>query len=1176
MNKKSPSNVGRGRKGSNIFNQFLFTVILLLLITFTHGQSQEQDDIPFVFVPDALQDLDATVFSSEINKIGNEKTTKLDDDVFYIGGNGTLFFQDPSDISSSVRTSVEWVPSQKEKDSCSNLPQGTKDNCQNYIGNIQPYNDTHMLLCGTMALSPKNQLLNIMDGTLAEGDAMNDIPFTALCSVNAADSKTSILASKGGPFSSIVSTTRRMRSKMSLVKTLKNNQVLQTIAGNDQLIEGDPDFVASFEAEDRQAKGDVAKKIYLVFTEKATEPGTNKRASRIAQVCANDIGGKHNNRGKWTSFLKVRLVCQTNEDAPFAFDIVQHLVVHDGILYGTFTTQSKAVRMSAVCAFRLSDVQNAFKSNRFWSLSDGEVSTYSYKVDDSMTGTLVDPPSMPGMCSYPGMMGVQDATSHDFPPAFVNSILEHPLVVDKIFPVNPWTIARSASSPVYGPLFYQKEEQFTQLAIEEVESLEGMKHKMLYVGTESGKVLKLAVLPQTGDNRKSPVLHLADYKVADDEIVSLHLSTQHKSLYLDTKANVVQIPRSNCEQYTCEFCDPCTMCLLAKDPLCVWNTASRVCTSSRTGNPADLLQSLTGDASQCSAFQDIEIQKKIPEFGSTVILGHSIKERPISATWYNGTVQLSKDSPLDYELTKDGRLEIPNFRSEDATTYTCEYRINDVLVGRQIISFSQSPIITPQPPTVLPTPKITDGTKPAPPVREPPTKPDETSAGGSLYPTSPGNTTPHPDDVTTTDVIIPTNQSLTANVATLGFIIVTVLILFLLAALLFVWCFKKKKRSKQYAPANDEESEIKTNGNNKSDVIEKLDLNNRNNSNYSRYKYKQDVRMSDKTKEPLLVDARPLATVQPMQHSTNLNDMECYSGKDEEENDSDSSPSPPLDMVDGMEPRPIAASPPRKMPQRTKSIPAQKVFITMGDEKLRWSTIRRGKEAGTYIFEVKLPTSNSGLEYLDIDMSSLTPQSQSVSSRSKLASPTSSETTPTNNDPASPTLTANVEAELHQRRLFGPSDRDHTASPSFGDTDSDSTLTNSRFQDDSFNGSRNSTPRLTPRDGDGVASPLLSSSYNSRLIRRPDSAKSNASTRSNNSTKAAKAVTLDWRQSMPPPSTASVVPTTTTAAPSLRLEPARADKSPTSTASSLSSTSSSADKYRTAPPSPLLRDRLSS
>ena len=72
---------------------------------------------------------------------------------------------------------------------------------------------------------------------------MSDIPFTALCSVNAADSKTSILASKGGPFSSIVSTTRRMRSKMSLVKTLKNNQVLQTIAGNDQLIEGENDLL---------------------------------------------------------------------------------------------------------------------------------------------------------------------------------------------------------------------------------------------------------------------------------------------------------------------------------------------------------------------------------------------------------------------------------------------------------------------------------------------------------------------------------------------------------------------------------------------------------------------------------------------------------------------------------------------------------------------------------------------------------------------------------------------------------------------------------------------------------------------------------------------------------------------------------------------------------------------
>ena len=59
----------------------------------------------------------------------------------------------------------------------------------------------------------------------------------------------------------------------------------------------------------------------------------------LLQVCANDMGGKYSARDKWTSFLKVRLVCQTNEDVPFVFDIIQHLVVHDGILYGTFTTQ---------------------------------------------------------------------------------------------------------------------------------------------------------------------------------------------------------------------------------------------------------------------------------------------------------------------------------------------------------------------------------------------------------------------------------------------------------------------------------------------------------------------------------------------------------------------------------------------------------------------------------------------------------------------------------------------------------------------------------------------------------------------------------------------------------------------------------------------------------------------
>ena len=126
--------------------------------------------------------------------------------------------------------------------------------------------------------------------------------------------------------------------------------------------------------------------------------------SRIARVCKHDRGGPHKFRYRWTSFLKARLNCSVAGDYPFYFNEIRksidpagaggcfppvqlrscesmafiHWVVatvaesmagpyesrHNGkrvdVMYATFTTPANAISGSAVCAFRLHDVERVF------------------------------------------------------------------------------------------------------------------------------------------------------------------------------------------------------------------------------------------------------------------------------------------------------------------------------------------------------------------------------------------------------------------------------------------------------------------------------------------------------------------------------------------------------------------------------------------------------------------------------------------------------------------------------------------------------------------------------------------------------------------------------------------------------------------------------------------------
>ncbi len=136
-----------------------------------------------------------------------------------------------------------------------------------------------------------------------------------------------------------------------------------------------PDFVGSF---------DHADFVYFFFREPAVEYINCGKSvfSRVARVCKKDQGGPNSRSSvSWTSFLKARLNCSVPGEYPFYFDDIQGMTPlvkgryglgsgigddsdndddQELVLYATFSTPVNSIGASAVCAFRLRDISDAF------------------------------------------------------------------------------------------------------------------------------------------------------------------------------------------------------------------------------------------------------------------------------------------------------------------------------------------------------------------------------------------------------------------------------------------------------------------------------------------------------------------------------------------------------------------------------------------------------------------------------------------------------------------------------------------------------------------------------------------------------------------------------------------------------------------------------------------------
>ncbi|XP_023230473.1 semaphorin-1A-like [Centruroides sculpturatus] len=289
--------------------------------------------------------------------------------------------------------------------------------------------------------------------------------------------------------------------------------------------------------------------------------------SRVARVCTKDQGdGTSGVKGKqWTSFLKSRLNCSIPGNFPFYFDEIQsttHIV--EGtygeekaqLLYAVFTTPQNSLTGSAVCAFRLQDIQRTF---------DGDFKGQKDKDSNWLPVPSADVPMpRPGTCVN---------NSKTLPAQTIQFIHKHTLM-DQAVPAF-WQY------PVVVHTGYSY--RLTHIAVDpQIETADGKKYDVLFIGTDNGKVIKALNAGSANANGKVIPVIIEEIQVFSSKTPITNLLVYHtlynNRLMVVSHREIVTIPLHNCKQRA----RTCRDCVGLQDPYCAWEKTQKKCTSSRS------------------------------------------------------------------------------------------------------------------------------------------------------------------------------------------------------------------------------------------------------------------------------------------------------------------------------------------------------------------------------------------------------------------------------------------------------------------------------------------------------------------------------------------------------------------------------------------------------------------
>ncbi|XP_051260270.1 semaphorin-5B isoform X2 [Dicentrarchus labrax] len=458
----------------------------------------------------------------------SQLTLDLTRNELIVGARNYLFRLDLSNMS--LIQATEWAPDEDTRRSCQSKGK-TEIECQNYI-RVLLVNKTEVMTCGTNAFQP----LCITREVGNMSSVLERLNGVARCPYDPRHNSTAVVTESGELYAAtVIDFSGR---DPVIYRSLGGMPPLRTAQYNSKWL-NEPHFISAY---------DIGLFTFFFLRENAVEHDCGKTVySRVARVCKNDIGGRFLLEDTWTTFMKARLNCSRSGEIPFYYNELQSTfyLPEQDLIYGIFTTNVNSIAASAVCAFNLSAITQAF--NGPFRSQENPRSTWlptPNPIHNFQCGTINDEGPNEGLTER----SLQDAQR-----LYLMNDVVQPESVD--------------------PLVMQDDVRFSNLVVDIVQGMDTLYHVM-YISTEYGTILKALATP----NKNLQGCYLEEMELLPsgvrEPILSLQILHSDRSLFVGLNNRVLKIPLERCSTYKTE-----TLCLEARDPYCGWDFRQRRCTT---------------------------------------------------------------------------------------------------------------------------------------------------------------------------------------------------------------------------------------------------------------------------------------------------------------------------------------------------------------------------------------------------------------------------------------------------------------------------------------------------------------------------------------------------------------------------------------------------------------------
>ncbi|KAJ8259808.1 hypothetical protein GJAV_G00173690 [Gymnothorax javanicus] len=633
-----------------------------------------------------------------------------DHDRMYVGSKDYILSLDLHDINKEPLI-IHWPVPPQRKTECILSGKDTNGECGNFIRLIEPWNRTHLYVCGTGAYNPICTFVNRGRKTQAplhlQAAPSGGRPSRAAdlgISAEPMEAKEYIFHLEPGkvdsgkgkcPYDPKLNSVSAlingelyagvyidfMGTDSAIFRTLGKQTAMRTDQYNSRWL-NDPSFVHVHLIPDSAERND--DKLYFFFREKSSDAGQSPIAqSRIGRICLNDDGGHCCLVNKWSTFLKARLICsvpgadgiETHFDELRDVYIQQTQDTKNPVIYGVFSVSGSVFKGSAVCVYSMADIRMVF--NGPFAHKEGpnyQWVPYTGKIPYPRPGTC------PGGTFTPNMKSTKD-----YPDEVINFMRNHPTMYNAVYPVHKRPLVVRTNVDY----------EFTTITVDHVTAADG-NYEVLFLGTDRGSVQKVIVLPRDDLQTEELVLEEVEVFKVPTPITTMKISSKRQQLYVGSAVGVTHLALHRCDVYG----EACADCCLARDPYCAWDgkSCSRYSASQKRrsrrqdvkyGNPIRQCRGYNSNANK-NTLETLQYGVE----GSSTFLECQARSPHATIKWH-----LQKDnSDRKKEMRSDGRvlkteqgLLLRSLQSSDSGLYQCtatEKNFKHMLVKLQLVVLS--------------------------------------------------------------------------------------------------------------------------------------------------------------------------------------------------------------------------------------------------------------------------------------------------------------------------------------------------------------------------------------------------------------------------------------------------------------------------------------------------------